>query len=344
MSRPISQPITEYQIPWTREPSPIDWTATFARSGPLVVEIGFGNGEFLADQARAHPERNYVGIEVSWGSLTRLFRRLDKERTRNVRALQGDAEVLLALGFAPGTVDQVIINHPCPWPKDRHQERRLIQPRFLSLLADRMASGARLSVRTDHDAYAGEIGQVLAGERALAPAQEPPEAERLRRVVTKYQRQAMEQGIGIHYFEYVRTEGPSNLPPIPEALPHASMPSLLLHGSYPQDALFEGLGRDAYRETKEGVEIVVRFLSTFRHTQRTAWLVETLVKEDKLRQEFGILIVPRGDGLLVKLGIGDPKPTWGVKRAVEQVGSWLARQHGLEIVEDTLGALGHADE
>src|SRR5262245_10036270 len=99
MVRSLARALSDYAVEWQAVPWPIRWDAVFGRAAPLVLEIGFGNGAFLAEQARAHPERDHVGIELSWTAATYLFRRLRAAGLGNVRVLVGDAEVLVRHPF-----------------------------------------------------------------------------------------------------------------------------------------------------------------------------------------------------------------------------------------------------
>lgn len=338
---PLSEAIRRFLVPWRTVDWPYDWTQTFGRPGELVLEVGFGNGEFLADQARRHPERNHVGIEISWTSVLRLFTRIEKHGLENVRIVLADAEATLALLFASGSIAHTFVNHPCPWPKDRHEKRRLLQPRFLELLADRMTTGGDLLVVTDHAAYAAEIGALLEGQTAFAARQATTEVDTLEgRLTTKYERKARDQGISIHYFPWTKVAEPERLPTGP-LLEH-DMPSTKLSGPHDAEHLFDGFEALSRRELVGDLEIVVRFTGLYRDqlAPRPRYVVETLVLEGTLRQDFLIAVQARAEGdLLVKLtGLGFPKPTWGAKRAVACLTEWLtAHNEGLEVAHENLG-------
>jgi tRNA (guanine-N7-)-methyltransferase len=345
MAHPLSRSLEEHLVPWEACAWPPDWSELFARRAPLALEVGFGNGEFLAAEAERRPERDHVGIELSWVSATRLFPRLARQRLDNVRVVLGDAELLVELLFPPGSLVECFINHPCPWPKDRHAERRLVRARFLSLIAERLAPGGKLSIATDHPALALEIGARLAEEPALASCH--PSAEvtwPADRSTTKYQRKAEGQGLPIHFFEWRRVGQPAPVPPaLVPVPPDSPMPHLNLVGTYPAERLFDGFAPALHHETADGVEVVVRFQNVFAELGRgSAWLLETLVQEGRLRQEFAIVVARRAQGgLHVRLSaLGNPRPTHGVRRAVELVGRWLLqRSPGLELAYENLGDL-----
>src|SRR6185295_4036865 len=107
----------------------------------------------------------------------------------------GDAETLVCNAFGSGALSDVVVNHPCPWPKARHHERRLLARGFLARLAERMHPGARLTVVTDHAEYAQWLGEELAAQRELVSCHAPREVSAIAgRAPTKYQLKAMAQG------------------------------------------------------------------------------------------------------------------------------------------------------
>ena len=340
MARPLSTSLQVYVVDWQREPWPVPWNSVFGRGAPLALEIGFGNGSFLAEQGLARPERDHLGIELSWTAATHLFRRLQRAGQGNVRVLLGDAEALVRHLFAPGSLCEVFVNHPCPWPKSRHHGRRLLAREFLLCLAERMQPGARLTVVTDHAEYANWLGEELGSQSALVSSHASIEVPALAgRALTKYQLKAMAQGIPIHYFEWHKARTPRELPP-PRAQPsETSMPTLTLSGEVANRELFRDFRPVLFRERHENVEVVVKFEAVYQRTDAPVWLLETLVQEDHLRQQFAIDVVMRGASLLLKpSALGHPHPTHGVKRAVWCAAQWLRSRHaGLEIRHESLG-------
>lgn len=344
MARPLSTSLQEVVVDWQRESWPVPWNAIFGRGAPLALEIGFGNGSFLAEQGRNRPERDHVGIELSWTAATHLFRRLQHAGGGNVRVLLGDAEALVRHLFPADSLCEVFVNHPCPWPKARHLERRLLARGFLTCLAERMQPEARLTVVTDHAEYATWLGQELGSQSALVSSHETIEVAALAgRATTKYQLKAMAQGIPIHYFEWHKTRDPRVLlPRAPSS--EISMPTLTLGGEVASHELFRDFRPALFRERHQGVEVVVKLEAVYQRTDAPVWLLETLVQEDQLRQQFGIDVVARqteasGATLLLKpSALGHPHPTHGVKRAVWCAAQWLRSRHGtLTIRDESLG-------
>ena len=138
---------------WQHIERPVDWAQRFGRQAPLVVEIGFGNGEFLVREAQAHPEHNFVGIEPEWASVQRVLRRIAQARVANVGILLVDARIALERLFTPQTVQSVYALFPCPWPKERHSKHRLFAQTFLTLLNSRLVPDGEVQMVTDHAPY-----------------------------------------------------------------------------------------------------------------------------------------------------------------------------------------------
>ena len=149
-------------------PGALDFERVFGRRAPTMLEIGFGMGETTAAIARAHPENNYLGIEVHTPGVGGLLKLIREGGLANLRIIQHDAVEVLAHMIAPASLTGAIIFFPDPWPKKRHHKRRLIQPGFVALLASRLAPGAYLHAATDWEEYAAQILAVFAAEPNLA--------------------------------------------------------------------------------------------------------------------------------------------------------------------------------
>jgi tRNA (guanine-N7-)-methyltransferase len=134
---------------------------TFGRSAPLVLEIGFGNGEQLLWSAQHEPEKDFLGIEVHRPGVGRLMNALASHNVDNVRLYNHDAVDVLEHAIAPESLAEVRIYFPDPWPKQRQHKRRLIQPPFTALLASRVALGGCLHLATDWAEYAEQMLAVL---------------------------------------------------------------------------------------------------------------------------------------------------------------------------------------
>ncbi|HSJ98560.1 MAG TPA: tRNA (guanosine(46)-N7)-methyltransferase TrmB [Myxococcota bacterium] len=173
----------------------------------LVLEIGFGRGEFLAELAARAPEVAHVGVEVSWKRVLKMARRLARSELANVRLVHGTGQQVVSEAIRPGTLDAVWINFPDPWPKKRHHRRRLVQPALLAALAERLRPGGVLHLATDDVGYAEHIDALLAAEPRLVNLFAPARwlAEVPGRTATAYELAWRAEGRPLHFWAYART-------------------------------------------------------------------------------------------------------------------------------------------
>jgi tRNA (guanine-N7-)-methyltransferase len=139
----------------------LDPAHPFARAAPLVLEIGFGNGEQLLWSAQHEADKNFIGIEVHRPGVGRLMNALAAHNVDNVRLYNYDAIEVLQHCIAPASLAEVRIYFPDPWPKKRQQKRRLIRAEFVELLATRVVRDGRLHLATDWADYAAQMLIVL---------------------------------------------------------------------------------------------------------------------------------------------------------------------------------------
>ena len=331
----LSTALHRYSVPWTQVDWPLDRTALFGLEGPLEVEIGFGNGAFLADLAQANPEKQFVGIERSLGSLHRLFARLYTHQIENVRVIQAEASFAFDRLFGPGHVSRLYVNFPDPWPKERHHSRRLIQPGFVDLVSRRLCEDGELMIGTDHADYAAWIVEVLEGQDALVSKHPTTSVSDIPgRKPTKYEQKAREIGSRIHFFEYRKCG--AVIDTVSEERIE-DMPNVVLAGPYDPDRLL-GEAIDTVKLENEGVVVVVKPGHIYREQPEGHLLVEVMVREDAFSQHFGVSVILRPpEKVLVKLSpIGYPRPTWGVKQAVRLVSESIVRKTGMEVASSTL--------
>ncbi len=148
--------------------APLDPRSLFGRTAPLVVEIGFGNGDNLLAIAAANPASDFLGVEVHRPGVGRLLLGLEERGLTNVRVVCQDAVEVFERHIPPRSVAEILILFPDPWPKKRHHKRRLIQGAFVGLLVRSLAGGGVLRLATDWEPYALEMLETL---RATAELQ-----------------------------------------------------------------------------------------------------------------------------------------------------------------------------
>lgn len=191
---------------WPRygvEATGLDLAGIFPRRAPLILDIGFGDGEALALQAQQEPSLNFLGIEVHRPGVGSLLRKLAAVEVDNVRVLVADAgEVLRAL--PDGALAGVQLYFPDPWPKKRHHKRRLLQAPFVALVARKLQPHGLLHVATDWDEYAQHVLSVCDAcpelENLAGPGRCVPRPAS--RPLTKFERRAIAAGRAINDLQY----------------------------------------------------------------------------------------------------------------------------------------------
>ena len=289
------------------------------------MEVGFGDGWFLAHLAGEHPAWNLLGAEVSTGSVARAFKRMRRERIGSVRLYLGHARFVVRNLIPRHSLHRVYVNFPDPWPKKRHHERRLLRVPFFRLLSTRLADGGALLFTTDHAEY---FDFALAEARAtglFAIEQKPPAAATLQ---TKYARKWRAQAVPIQHATFTKiAEADDAFAPTVEtddAMHHA-----LLAGSLPPIESFE---KHVHRF--KGGHVIM--LEALRPVGEAGLVFVTRIEEEDLTQEALIEARPTPkDHADVFVGIkpfGQPLVTRGTKEAVHAVTQWL-EQHGMRVVE-----------
>jgi tRNA (guanine-N7-)-methyltransferase len=172
----------------------LDLEEVFGRRAPRVLEIGSGMGETTAEIAAAHPDTDYVAIEVHTPGVGSLLKQLDERGLTNVRVVQHDAIEVLEHAIAPESLDGVHVFFPDPWPKKRHHKRRLIQPSAVALIASRLKHGGYVHVATDWEEYAQQVLDVLSDEPALANTSEGFAPRPDYRPLTKFEERGLKLG------------------------------------------------------------------------------------------------------------------------------------------------------
>jgi tRNA (guanine-N7-)-methyltransferase len=188
------------------EPRRLDLAAHFGRSAPRCMEIGFGNGENLAAIAAAHPDRDYLGVEVHRSGVGRLMLSLEEQALTNVRIICHDAVEVLDAQIAPDSLDEVLVLFPDPWPKKRHHKRRLIQPELVTKVASRLRDGGILRLATDWEPYAQHMLETIGACPQLANLS--PRGDCIERpadrIPTRFEKRGERLGHGVWDFAFRR--------------------------------------------------------------------------------------------------------------------------------------------
>lgn len=187
--------LSSYGVPYSARQ--LDLQQLFGRSAARVLEIGSGMGETTAEIAAAHPQNDYLALEVHTPGVGSLLKQIDERGLRNVRIVQHDAVDVLEHMLAPDTFDGAHIFFPDPWPKKRHHKRRLVQAIFAKLLTSRLKPGGYVHVATDWEEYAQQILEVLSAEPALKNTAAGYAPRPDYRPLTKFEQRGLKLGHGV---------------------------------------------------------------------------------------------------------------------------------------------------
>ena len=141
-----------------------------ARYAPLVLEVGSGMGETTIAIAKAHPEADFIAVEVHAPGVGALLNAIERERLTNVRVIRHDAVEVLERMVEDASLVAIHLFFPDPWPKKRHHKRRLVQPDVAALMARKLMAGGTLHAATDWPDYAEQMAAVFGAEPLLEPA------------------------------------------------------------------------------------------------------------------------------------------------------------------------------
>ena len=177
--------------------TPLDATAVYGRTAPLILEIGFGMGEATAHIARVRPDDNFLCCEVHEPGVGALLKRIGERDIENIRILQHDAVEVIDNMLPEASIDGVHIFFPDPWHKTKHNKRRLIQSPLIAKLAARIKPGGYIHCATDWEPYAVQILEVLSAEPMLKNTAQDYAEKPDYRPLTKFENRGIRLGHGV---------------------------------------------------------------------------------------------------------------------------------------------------
>lgn len=190
----------------------INFERVFGRAAPLIIEIGFGNGDSLAQMAAENPDKNYLGIEVHRAGVGHLLMLIEAQQLTNIRIYCHDAIEILEQRVPNESLAGVHLFFPDPWHKKKHHKRRIVRDSFVELLARKLAPNGYFHAATDWENYAEWILEILnrATEfKNLSPSQtycERPDY----RPLTKFEQRGIRLGHGVWDVMFAKQELPTN--------------------------------------------------------------------------------------------------------------------------------------
>jgi tRNA (guanine-N7-)-methyltransferase len=183
----------------------IDFNAVFEnKSRDLILEIGFGMGASTAEIARSNLNKNYIAIEVHSPGVGNLLKLIQENNISNVKIIQHDAVEVLNSMIKNDSLDGIHIFFPDPWPKKRHQKRRLIQLNLLKLIVQKIKKDGYLHIATDWEDYAFWIIDLLDKEELLQKTSDDFFKKPDYRPLTKYENRGIKLGYKVWDMIYRR--------------------------------------------------------------------------------------------------------------------------------------------
>lgn len=171
----------------------------FNRSGPVVLEIGFGNGDSLINMMISNPEKNFIGVEVHRPGVGSLIKKAAENKLSHLKIYCDDAVTILQNCIPDNSLDCVQLFFPDPWHKKRHHKRRLVQAKFVSLVVKKLKPGGIFHLATDWENYAEQMMTVLSVEDQLSnqagQGQYSPRPDT--RALTKFETRGQRLGHGV---------------------------------------------------------------------------------------------------------------------------------------------------
>lgn len=313
------QKLSCFDLPWST-----NWTDIFGVERPLIVEIGFGNGDHLIHLAETNPEHNIIGFEIASQSMDKVEKKIASKKLSNVRAVRSTGETALHHLFESQSIQQIHINYPDPWFKKRHSGRRIMQRDTLDAIVSRLQVDGTLHLATDIREYAEMSDALLKDTPGLDNTLDADWVGELEgRFTTKYEEKGYREGRPAHFFIYRRNEKPAPDVPVQQEL---EMPHIVLQTPMTMPdvlAKFE-------KFTEKRGDIVTTALHSYTNHAGDMLLFEVNVDEPTIVQHVAMLLIPReteGEYLLRLGSIGVPRPTHGMHYAVSVIAEWVVSLH-----------------
>lgn len=176
----------------------LDFQDLFGRDAPITLEIGFGNGDSLAEMAKAAPERDFIGIEVHRPGVGRLLHLVNEYKLTNVRVINDDAVEVLKNRIPKHSLDRIQLFFPDPWHKKKHNKRRIVQETFLQQVHPLLKSEGIFHLATDWEPYAEHMSDIMEASPNFQSISNTPFSERPEyRPLTKFENRGIKLGHGV---------------------------------------------------------------------------------------------------------------------------------------------------
>jgi len=179
----------------------INIPAIFPASEKVIMEIGFGMGEATAIIAKNHPNNGYIAVDVHPPGIGKLLARIVENDLTNLKVIEEDVHVVLQHMIADESLDGIHLFFPDPWPKKKHNKRRIVNEGFLALIHPKIKKGGFIHIATDWVPYANSIQEVFAGSTLFTGGViDKPEW----RPVTRFEGQGIDKDHAVNDMMYLK--------------------------------------------------------------------------------------------------------------------------------------------
>ncbi|XRY30728.1 MAG: tRNA (guanosine(46)-N7)-methyltransferase TrmB [Buchnera aphidicola (Tetraneura akinire)] len=185
----------------------VDWLKIFGRLKPIILEIGFGNGESLINSAIEHPNKNFLGIELYLPGIGNILKKINYLNLKNIRIIYFNALDVLFDMIKDYELSEIRLFFPDPWPKRKHHKRRIVQEKFLKIVHKKLDVGGILYIITDCENYFFKILQnvkLLDCYIDLSKSRNYVSDSSSRRVLTKFEKKGIKKGNKIFHLVFCK--------------------------------------------------------------------------------------------------------------------------------------------
>ncbi|MGC8820125.1 MAG: tRNA (guanosine(46)-N7)-methyltransferase TrmB [Fervidobacterium sp.] len=292
---------------------PLDWTEIFQNNNGIIVEIGFGSGEYLHSYASLYQNKNFVGFEVAITSMKKANNRL--RDFSNVRLVITDARFGMREFFGPKSVEKVVMNFPIPWDKKAHERRRIIIPEFFDTLSNVLTENGVFELATDVEWYAKQTIEIATQKSYFEVEKfiENPDRE----IRTRYERKWIKYGRNIYLVQLrkVKHAEVERLIGGIHEMPHAKL-------KVREEKFVELLGK-VFKE-KSTIAVIK---GIYKSTWNNAYLIKVISSDGDFQQHYYLVAYPEDSGSeewIIKLdSASNPYRTPAVKWSVKAIADFV---------------------
>ncbi len=183
---------------------PIDTEELFGNKNKYALEVGFGDGDFLIETAQLRPDTNFIGVEIKKKRFNKAVKKARRGKVPNIKFLHMDANIASTEVFKPDTFNEIYINFPDPWPKDKHEKNRILNTEFLMKLSVILIQKGHLEIASDHKSYIQETLDTFKQLPLFINSYAGPgyRNELQERIETKFEKEFREEGRKIYYLMF----------------------------------------------------------------------------------------------------------------------------------------------